>query len=420
MQRKLMQTFLFLLIFVFIAVLPATAEEIKLNLSGQPASFVDMYMENGVTMIGLNSFAKLSGAQIDSSVPNSLSISKGNINLVIALDKRDALLNEKTIQLPSTPIKSGEEIYIPLRFICNLFGYEVKWDNTNATVELTIHETKDGMTPQELIAKASQASQEINTYSLDGSYTINMAISGDGHEQMNINGLTTTMKGQIQNQPLQTHLIQTMEFPGLPSQDDSQMIIETYMTEEKMYFKFPEQPWTVQDMPISPEFWQQQQNLQSNPLEAAAQVNELGGILSFSDDTVVDDKEYYVVNAVVNMDNFRDSYQQIMQQVMGSMPLPSSESEKIEQIMEQFLQEAKIDYYYKSFINKQTFLNDIVKLDMNLDFSLDLTDLADSGSSPDMPQTIHMKMNMQGQFRIKDVGKPFIAPDVKDAVPFLY
>lgn len=421
MQRKIFQTLLLICMILLLGAQPATASEVKIMLNGQPATFVNSYLERGITMISLNSFAKLSGAQIESLTANTLNISKNNINLALSLNETEAQLNGNTILLPTVPVKTAEEIFVPLRTLCNIFGYELKWDGATETIELTINETKDGMTPQELLVKTNQASQEIDTFSLDGSFTIDMEVTSGNEKQVTMSGLKTTMLGQIQNQPLQVHLIQTMELPTLPGQESSQMITETYMTEEKIYFKVPGQAWAVQDMPISPELWQQQRNIQSSLLDALNQGNALGGILSFSDDVIVNDKEYYVLNSAMNMDNFREAYEQIWQLVMGSMTSPSGDPEEFQQIVEQIMEGAKIDYYATTFINKQTFLCDLTKFDINLDLLIDLSQMANNEPAEvgtEIPETIQMKMKMKGEFEIKDVGEPFVAPDVKDAVPF--
>jgi hypothetical protein len=420
LRRKLIQKVLLTLFILLIVALPAAAEEVNITLNGQAATFVDAYMENGVTMIDVHSFAKLSGAKVDTTT-DSIGIFKNNVNLFLAVDKREAQLGGKAVQLPFAPIKSGENVYVPLRYLCDLFGYNLSWDNANAAVNIEVIETKNGMSPLEVLNKANEATQEINTYSMDGSFIIDMDMSADGQQQISMNGLTTTMSGQIQNQPMEVYLIQTMELPILLGQEDSQMIMETYMTEEKMYFKSSDQPWTVQDMVIPPEFWQEQQNIQSNPLEAAAQMKEMGIILTFSDDVVVDDKEYYVVNALLDMDSFREAGLQIMEQVMGSMPNQDIDLAKLEEIIDQILSEGKIDYYYTSLINKETFISDILLLDMKFDLPISLPEIADSFTDDDttaLPQTMHIKMKMTGEFRIKDIGKPFEAPNVKDAIPF--
>jgi hypothetical protein len=121
------------------------------------------------------------------------------------------------------------------------------------------------------------------------------------------------------------------------------------------------------------------------------------------------------------MDNFREAYEQIWQLVMGSMTSPSGDPEEFQQIVEQIMEGAKIDYYATTFINKQTFLCDLTKFDINLDLLIDLSQMANNEPAEvgtEIPETIQMKMKMKGEFEIKDVGEPFVAPDVKDAVPF--
>ena len=416
MRKKHLQILTLTIFFLLLLTLPAfAAEKVKVSVNGEQA-IVDTYLQNGVTMIGVNSFARLSGADIEYPSVNSVKIIKNDIELVMTLNQKEALLGEKKILLPAVPFKSGEEIYIPLRPASDACGYEITWNSPEETVALKINETRDGMTPQELLLKSNQVVQDINTYSMEGSLEMKMDITANGKPEAVPNSINTTLVGQIQSKPMQVHIIQKMMLPKTLDVEMPEMIVETYMTEDKMYLKAPEQEWTVQDMPFSPEFWQKQQDIQSNPLKAAEQMAEMGILLNYGNDTIVEDKEYYVVNATLDMNKFQEGYQKVMEQALQGMPAPDNQ-EQTQQMLQKLLDSAQMDYYYTVYIDKKTLLNDLVKFDVKLNFIMELPEIANEETGRTLPQEIKMEMHMIGQFTIKDAGKPFVAPDVKNAVP---
>lgn len=418
MKKKLLQTLsLTSLLALLLAVPVAAAESVPISVNGEQAVAVDSYLEEGVTMIGVDSFARLTGAGLEKSAAG-VKIVKNGRELVLQVGQRKALLDGSTLYLIKAPVKVGEQIYIPLRPVSAAFGFGVAWDKAAERVKLEINETREGLTPVEVLFKAEQATRKFNTYALEGSYTMDMEVNADGIKEQ-IPGITATMSGQVQNKPFQAYLVQAMEMPGTAGQEIPGLTMETYLTEEKLYLKGPDGRWTVQDLPFGPEFWQEQQALQSDPLRAAAQLREMGVLLNFGDDAVVNGQEYYVINGSLDMEKFRESNAKIMEQALSSVPLPQGDQEKVQETIKKLMETAQIDYFYRIYINKNTWLTDIIECKMAMDLTLNLKGMGIEGedASASIPQELQMKLKMDGRFTMKDPGKPFAAPDVSQAVP---
>lgn len=417
MKKKLLKTLSLTSLLALLVAMPvAAAESVTISVNGEQAVAVDSYLEKGVTMIGVDSFARLTGVTLEKSAAG-VKIVKNGRELVLQGGKDEALLNGRAYSLGKAPVQSGDQLYIPLRSVGAVFGFEVAWDKAAERVKLDINETRQGMTPVELLLRAEQAAQKFNTYSLEGSYTMDMEVVADGIKEQ-ISGLTATMSGQVQNRPFQAYLVQTMAMPGTAGQEIPGLALETYLTEEKLYIKGPDGQWTVQDMPFGPEVWQEQQAVQSDPLRAAAQLREMGVLLNFDDDVVVDGQEYYVINGTLDMEKFRESNQKIMEQALAGMPLPQGDKEQVQETIKKLMDTAQMDYFYRIYINKETWMTDIIQCKIVMDLTLDLQGMGvdkEEASAP-IPQELQMKLSMDGRFTMKDPGKPFVAPDVSQAV----
>lgn len=406
------------LLVILMTTLPATAgEPVNLNVNGDPVK-APLFQENGVSFITAKAFVRFAGADLTRVNDQELKIIENDTTLSLAAGKKEALLNGQPVTLPAAPVKQENEVFIPLRFVADTFGFEVGWDGEKQMVSLNRNETRDGLTATDLLAKSNQAVMNVNTYSMAGNLdmTINMAAAGQPTGTAPVK-MTTRLEGQIQNNPMQLYMIMTMTPDGMDVQPQT---METYMTEDKIYVKAPGQEWTVQDNPLPAEFWKQQQDIQNNPLKAVAQMKEMGMLFNFGNDAVVDGREYYVINTTMDMNKFRQAYEKLTGQVMQNIPLSaeSPEPAELQAMMQKLMEKMSMDYYCTAYINKETLINDIIKLDMTMNMTVNPAELAPQGSTPqeNMPGEITTNVTMQGDIKITDLGQPFAAPDVSNAV----
>lgn len=418
MKRKLIVALVFVLLLVTAAFPGYAAENAQLLVNGDAVPSPGLYLENDVSMLSVDTYARLAGADVQRLSTTDFAITENGATLNLSVGKTEALLGDKLISLPVEPIKTGDNIFIPLRAVSNAFGFEVGWDGEQSLVTLTRSEKRDGMTVSDLLAKSTVASQTYSAYSMEGLFNIAMDITADGKAIVQApKNITSKLTGQIQNKPFQVYMQQTVT-PGAGDKIP-EVVVETYMNQEKMYIKAPGQGWMAQDLPFSPEFWKQQQDIQSNPLKAAAQMKEMGILLNFGNDVKVNGKDYYVVNATLDMNKFKQGYQKLFQQAMQGMPQGAGAGSpaEIQSQMQKIFEKAKLDYNYSIMINNKTMISDLIKFDARIKLVIDnpSTTKTDGEQKSNTPNEINMDMRVKGDITIANLGGSFNAPDVSGA-----
>lgn len=418
MKRKLIVAITFLLLLASASFPAFAAENLQLQVNGDIVPAPGLSLEGDISMIPADIYARLCGADTGWTTANDFTITENGMTMILVPGSKEAMLGDQPISLPAEPVKNDSGVLIPLRAVSSAFGFEIGWDAEKRLVTLTREETRDGLNVSDLLAKSTVASQTYNTYSMEGQINMNMDLSTDGKtvEQAPTN-MTTKLTGQIQNDPLQIYMNQIVEVPGA-GDTDQETAVEMYMTQEKMYMKMPGQGWMASSMPFSPEFWKQQQDIQSDPLKAAALMKEMGVLLNFGNDTVVDGTDYYVVNATMDMNKFKQSYEKMIQQAVQGMPQGASvNSEEMQLMMQKLLQNAQLDYSYSILINKKTLISDIIKFDGHMIMTMDNPQAGQTEDEPvgDEPDEVKIDMTFKGDMYISDLGGEFIAPDVSAA-----
>lgn len=418
MKRKLFIAIAFLVLLASVSFPAFAAENLQLQVNGDIVPAPGLSLEGDISMIPADIYARLSGADTGLTAANDFTITENGMTMKLVPGSKEAILGDKPILLPVEPVNKDGSVLIPLRAVSSAFGFQIGWDAEKRLVTLTRSETRDGLSVSDLLAKSTVASQTYNTYSMEGLININMDLTTDGKtvEQAPKN-MTTKLTGQIQNDPLQIYMNEIIKVPGA-GDTYQETAVEMFMTQEKMYIKAPGQGWMASDMPFSPEFWKQQQDIQSDPLKAAALMKEMGVLLNFGNDTVVDGTDYYVVNATMDMNKFKQGYEKMIQQAVQGMPQGASvNSEEMQLMMQKLLQNSQLDYSYSILINKKTLISDIIKFDGHMIMNMDNPQAGQSKGDPGVvaPSEIKIDMTFKGDMSISDLGGEFKAPDISAA-----
>lgn len=418
MKRKHIFTLALVILMVSASLSAFAADNVQLQVNGDMVPAPGLYIENDSCMIPVDNFARLAGADVRVSNASDFAITENGETLSLSIGEKEASLGDKLISLPVEPLKVGNTIFVPLRAVGNAFGFEVGWDGGQRLVTLTRNETRDGMSVSDLLVKSTAASLECNTYSMEGLFNIDMDITADGKAVDEApKNITSKLSGQIQNDPFQVYLSQTIT--PVVENNIPEMVVETYLDQEKMYIKIPGQSWIVQDVPFTPEFWKQQQDIQSDPLKAVAQMKEMGILLNYGNDVTVNGTDYYVLNATLDMDKFKQGYQNLFQQAAQGMPqdlAPDAPADMQKQMQELF-ENAVMEYNYSVLINKETLISDIISFDARIEMTMKNPEpVVEGGEQQDgEPQEVHMKMKLNGDITISGLGDPFNTPDLSGA-----
>lgn len=110
--------------------------EINVMLNGEWLAFEQPpVILNGSTLVPMRAiFEKLEAEVKWHAQTKTITATKQNINISLTLDKKSAVINGKTISLDTPPKLIGGHTMVPLRFVSESLGAEVKWDGNSQTV----------------------------------------------------------------------------------------------------------------------------------------------------------------------------------------------------------------------------------------------------------------------------------------------
>ena len=121
-------------------------DDVYLNNDGKtPAKvFVDkkeVYFEDqqptivppGRTMVPIRSIAELTGADVSwNARKKQVTIKDDHLRIIIWIDDKEYRINGRTYRMDVKPYTENGRTMVPLRFICEALGYDVKYDNTES------------------------------------------------------------------------------------------------------------------------------------------------------------------------------------------------------------------------------------------------------------------------------------------------
>lgn len=118
------------------------ADEVTVLVNGkQVVSDVPAVNVSGNTMLPFRAIFNSLGVS-DSEIKwnqssRSIEVRSGNTYLFLIIGNSGALVNEKLITLNAAPYIENGRTYVPIRFVSEALGADVKWNNTTKTVTIT-------------------------------------------------------------------------------------------------------------------------------------------------------------------------------------------------------------------------------------------------------------------------------------------
>ncbi|AIS52807.1 ABC-type Fe3+-hydroxamate transport system, periplasmic component [Thermoanaerobacter kivui] len=129
----------FLMIFVLLMSLlpafglanPVKAQETQVYLNGVKINTGDVlpFIENGRTMVPVRLFSENLGADVKwDDATQAVTIQGEDVSVKLTIGKKEAVVNGKNKTLDVAPVVLSGRTIVPLRFIAEAFGADVKWD----------------------------------------------------------------------------------------------------------------------------------------------------------------------------------------------------------------------------------------------------------------------------------------------------
>lgn len=116
------------------------AQNISVIIDGQPVAFNGMQPTkiNGRVLVPLRGVMEKLGAYVGwEPRTRTVSANKPGVDLVLHLGDRNATVNGQNVRLDVPPQEIRGSTMVPLRFVGEALGAEVKWDNATYTVNIT-------------------------------------------------------------------------------------------------------------------------------------------------------------------------------------------------------------------------------------------------------------------------------------------
>jgi hypothetical protein len=117
----------------------AAAQTITVNVNGQPVAFpgVGAQSVNGRVMVPLRGVMERLGAYVSySPATKTVTANKGGVDLQLAIGQRQATVNGRTVMLDVPAQEYRGSTLVPLRFMGEALGAEVRWDAPSMTVNI--------------------------------------------------------------------------------------------------------------------------------------------------------------------------------------------------------------------------------------------------------------------------------------------
>lgn len=135
MKRMIKGFFLFLILFGC-CVQTVAAAPVSVTLNGSPIPFdTAPYIENGRVMVPMRGILESLGYSVQwENETKTVLATKGEVAISLPLDSTTVTVNNTEVTIDTPARLNGTRTFVPLRFLAEYSGADVRWDNTTFTV----------------------------------------------------------------------------------------------------------------------------------------------------------------------------------------------------------------------------------------------------------------------------------------------
>ena len=128
-----------MMFFIVLSMTSFASDSIKVKLDGKTISFdVEPQIVEGRTMVPLRAIFEAMGAEIVWDEDTQTVAAVKDETVVVAIIGSDVMyVNDEEIIIDVPPLIKAGRTLVPVRFITEAFGYNVKWDNNARSVIIT-------------------------------------------------------------------------------------------------------------------------------------------------------------------------------------------------------------------------------------------------------------------------------------------
>jgi hypothetical protein len=399
------------ILLLLIAVNPVMAS-VNLNVNGKPYTpAVSAQVQEGITTVPLNFIGRTLGADVTVDENQVITIKENENTLTLNVGSLNASYNGQSKVMPCAPEVINGEIMVPLRFIMEAFAAEVTWQGDDQTVAVQYQEKRDGMTVEEMLAQTSAAMEEYNTYKAKVDLQMSSIVKAQNEEPQVID-MTGKLNMAYQQKPLLIYIQQEMS--GSTGQEKiDKVTTESLINKDGFYMTVPDQGWVKMEIPGMDISTLLEQSGNQNVIDSIQQMKDAGVVMSYANDQVKDDKEYWVINVTMGPESFKKYYDNLMKQIPELNSAASGTANPLDTIqnsLNELFKGLEADMVYSVWIDKDSKLTKFMDLDADINMNMKVPD-----ENQKMTE-FNMKMNEKADYELYDFGAAFDVPDVSGAI----
>lgn len=376
-----------------------------------------LQLEQGITTGSLDLIGRVLGADI-SVKDQDININKAGHILNLKIGSTSARFDGQEKMMPAAPQVIDGEIMVPLRFVYELFGAEVKWQDQSRTVAVNFNETRQGLTVEEMLAKSSAAMEKYNSYKMKVDMDMqNEVVEADKPGDIQKVDMTMQMVMATQVKPMLIYG-KTTATVALPQENTAQAVpaeSEMLINDTGMYMTMPDQGWVKFDVPGLDMQTLLEQAGSQDPLSSIKQMKDYGVMMSFGNDREKNGQAYWIINVTMGA----DSLNQFFNEAMKNLPLQEQPilqganqdvTQEITKMMTDIFETMQADILYNVWIDQSNYQLTYMQLEaaMKMNMQIPIDQNTQTG--------ISMNMKQKANYEIYDLGVPFAVPDVSSAI----
>ncbi|CFX83874.1 Copper amine oxidase-like, N-terminal [Syntrophomonas zehnderi OL-4] len=395
---------------------------VNLNVNGRAYEPVQpLQLEQGITKGSLDLVGRVLGADV-SVKDQEIIINKAGHILTLKVGSTSARFDGQEMMMPVAPQVLDSKIMVPLRFIYELFGAEVKWQDQSRTVAVNFSETRQGLSVEEMLAKSSAAMEKYNSYKMKVAMDMqNEVVEANKPGDIQKMDMTMQMVVATQVNPMLIYgkTSATSATVNLPQENTAQAIpaeSEILINDTGMYMTMPDQGWVKFDVPGLDMKALLEQTGSQDPLSSIKQMKDYGVMMSYGNDREKNGQPYWIINVTMGA----DSLNQFFSKAMKNLPLQEQPilkdvtqdvAQEITELMTDVFKNMQADIFYNVWIDQNNYQPTYMDLEAAMKMNMQVP--ADKNTKTE----ISMDMKQKANYEIYDLGADFAVPDVSSAIP---
>lgn len=369
----------------------------------------ELYLENGVTLVPLDVITDALGCDVTAD-SDQITYQENDNSVQMNINSTTAVVNGTNQTMPMAPRMIDSQVYVPLRFVLESLGAQVGWNGKTNSVSVAYNETRNGMTAEEIMAKASVAMVEANQskMSVDVQGTIGMKADLPDSEALDMTmDMDGTIEAWMQMEPMVMYMKQnmTVDVPDAPTPGAQGIQTEMVMNQDGIFMTMPEIGWVKMDLEGLDIEALMEQSMTQDPATVMQQMTDMGMTVTLAQDQEKNGKQYWVIKAAMNGDTLNSDY---FKQFTQQMPALEQDVD-----IQQMLENMDIDMVYDMWIDQETFYTDYMNLISDITFKMDMPETEEIPGG-----TMEMAMTMNAAYVISGYGQEFAVPDIQNARDF--